>query len=106
MYSTWCIGSVVALATLSVRAESSGVLSAEDEAAAFQAAGYSIKNGHWRSECGADDLNPSYSPGQLEQHRKLAPERADLEQSAEFLDATPARTSRSDRRITHPKRKA
>ncbi len=45
-------------------------LSPTDEAAAFKAAGYTLKGKQWRSDCG-DPGTPSYTPGTIEEVRDL-----------------------------------
>ncbi|HPR05252.1 MAG TPA: hypothetical protein PLI17_01310 [Denitromonas sp.] len=41
-------------------------LSAADQAAAFKAAGFTLRGGQWRSDCD-DPGTPSYSPGNIDQ---------------------------------------
>jgi hypothetical protein len=45
-------------------------LSSTDEAAAFKAAGYTLKDKQWHSTC-ADPGTPSYTPGMIEEIRDL-----------------------------------
>lgn len=45
-------------------------LSSAEQAAAFKAAGFSQRGGHWRSGCD-DPGTPSYTPGQIAQVRDL-----------------------------------
>ena len=45
-------------------------LSSADQVAAFKAAGFSQRGGHWRSGCD-DPGTPSYTPGQIAQVRDL-----------------------------------